>query len=1055
MNFKTVNNITGWVVCLIACTVYLLTTEAGGSLWDCGEFVSCCFKVQVPHPPGAPLFILLGRLFIIVFGDNPLTAAKAVNSMSALASGFTILFLFWTITHLAKRIMLSKTSEASLSAIQIFVVMGAGVIGALAYTFSDSFWFSAVEGEVYAMSSFFTAIVFWCIFKWEEQADDPLADKWIVLIFFLIGLSIGVHLLSILDIPAIVMVYYFRKRKTFNYALIRKYFIRIILAGGTLAMVAALIGAQRETADGQPFDGTVGGLLLMGTLLAVGLLYLVEYMGKKQKEAFGGVYIFLVTGCVLELFVQIGVIQYSIKVAGMFDLFFVNGLGLPFFSGFAFFFMLVAVGVWAALKYANRKRWRLVNLGLWCFVFVLLGYSPYVTTMMRSNADPGVDMFNVDNPQSLDGYLGREQYGDFPLLYGQKFTAKPIDYKETSSKYDKGEKKYVEAGKKGYQVFAQEDKMILPRMWDMSNDQSHADYYAQFIGARKQSDGSYDRSPGFTDNLSFFVRYQSYYMYWRYFLWNFSGKQNDVQGLFVDNPRDGNWITGIPFIDHIFYGDQGVMPESLKKNKANNTLFALPLILGLIGLFYHFKRNHGHAISVLLLFLVTGLGVVFYINQPGMQPRERDYAYVGSFYAFAVWIGIGVLYFTDKIMRKGKYVKIFVPATMLLLLLVPALMAQQEWDDHDRSKKQLARDMARNYLESCAPNAILFTFADNDTYPLWYAQEVEGIRPDVRVVITTLLSADWCINQLRYKINQSAPIDVIWNKDQILGDKRNIAICQPQSQFPQNRYYDLYDVMKNYLGDDRNLDSRGYITLPVTKFSIPVNEQSVRSNGTVNAADSVEKDIRFEIPKKYLYKNDLAILNIIAANKWERPVYFSFPYNDLGFGDYLRRDGMTYRLVPVRNSAMNTDRMLDMAMNKFSSGNAQTPGVYFDEENRRQLNMLRRTMAELSIDLSLKNRKNDAIKVLQRADAMMNEKNFPYGLTSRSNEHNRLSMFFLEACYRAGDNLLIKKVSSALRKDLQEQIRYYNNLSAEQAAALQYEWQEAKRMLADLDRLKT
>ncbi len=386
MNFKTVNNITGWVVCLIACTVYLLTIEAGGSLWDCGEFVSCCFKVQIPHPPGAPLFILLGRLFIIVFGDNPLTAAKAVNSMSALASGFTVLFLFWTITHLAKRILLNRTAENNLSAMQIFVVMGAGVIGALAYTFSDSFWFSAVEGEVYAMSSFFTAIVFWCIFKWEEQADDPHADKWIVLIFFLIGLSIGVHLLSILDIPAIVMVYYFRKRKTFNYVLIRKYFMRIVLVGGVLAMIAALVAAQRETSDGQVFDGTVGGLLLIGTLAAVGLLYLVEYIGRKQKEAFGGIYIFLVTGCVLELFVQIGVIQYSIKAAGLFDLFFVNGLGLPFFSGFVFFFILVVVGVWAALKYAIRKSWNLVKLGLWCFVFVFLGYSRYVTTMMRSNA---------------------------------------------------------------------------------------------------------------------------------------------------------------------------------------------------------------------------------------------------------------------------------------------------------------------------------------------------------------------------------------------------------------------------------------------------------------------------------------------------------------------------------------------------------------------------------------------------------------------------------------------------------------------------------------------
>ena len=650
MNFKTVNNITGGVVCLIACITYLLTAEAGGSFWDCGEFVSCCFKVQIPHPPGAPLFVLLGRLFIIVFGDHPLNAAKAVNCMSALASGFTILFLFWTITHMARKIVLRNTGALFINTMQTIAIMGAGAVGALAFTFSDSFWFSAVEGEVYAMSSFFTALVFWCICKWEERADEPQADRWIVFIFFLIGMSIGVHLLSLLDIPAIVMVYYFRRKERFRYALVKKYFLRVVGIGGILATLGALLVVQRDTPEGQSFDGTVAGLVFLGTLFVIGALYLLEWIGKKQKEQFGGVYIFLLAGCVLELFVQIGVIQYSVKTAGNFDLFFVNVLGFPFFWGFVFFFLLVAAGVWAALRYAKRKQWTLLTLGLWCMVFILFGYSPYATTMIRSNADPGVDVFNVDNPMNLYGYLGREQYGDFPLLYGQKFTARPLDYKDGSVKYGKGNHgKYVETGKEEHPIYAQEDQMIFPRMWDATNDQLHADYYAQYMGARKQKDGSYDSSPGFSDNLSFFLRYQNYYMYWRYFLWNFSGRQNDVEGLFADNVRDGNWITGIPFIDPIFYGNQAALPDTLKRNKAHNQLFALPLVLGLIGMFYHFKKNPGHAIAVMMLFLVTGIGIVLYINATrACSHGKGDYAYVGSFYAFAIWIGIGVLYFYQQ-----------------------------------------------------------------------------------------------------------------------------------------------------------------------------------------------------------------------------------------------------------------------------------------------------------------------------------------------------------------------------------------------------------------------
>ena len=1057
MNFKRINNITGWVVCLIACTVYILTAEAGGSLWDCGEFVSSCFKVQIPHPPGAPLFVLLGRVFIVLFGDNALTAAKAVNVMSALASGFTILFLFWTITHFARRIV-QGVKEVELTNAQMWTVMGAGIVGALAYTFSDSFWYSAVEGEVYAMSSFFTALVFWAILKWEHVADEPGADRWIVFIFFLMGLSIGVHLLGILTIPAIVMVFYFRRRPSFNYQLLRKYFIWVVALGGLLGFILALLGAQGDVNEerGATLDITMAGLIFLGTVFAIVLLYLVEKWKKDQKEFYGGAYIFFVIGCVVVGIVQVGIIQYSVKLAGYFDIKFVNGAGLPFFSGFIFFFVLVAVGIWFGLRYAAKKDWSYLRIALWSVAFMLIGYSTYITTMIRSNADPAVDMYNVDNPMSLVGYLGRDQYGDFPILYGQKFTAQPIDYKEGATKYEKTKDHYLDIGKDGHPVYAQEDKMIFPRMWDASNEQGHADYYAYFMGIGKNKDGTYERAPDFGDNVKYFTFYQNYFMYLRYFLWNFSGKQNDIQGQFDGNVRDGNWITGINFIDNIFYGDQSLMPDSIKKNKAHNTLFALPLILGLIGLFYHFRKKGDDALVTFLLFFFTGFAIVIYLNQSGYQPRERDYAYVGSFYAFAIWIGIGVLKVKDWFGKVVSQPVAAISATLVCLLAVPVVMGQQEWDDHDRSKKQLARDLAKDYLESCAPNAVLFSFGDNDTYPLWYAQEVEGIRPDIRVVNTSLLGIDWYINQLRYKVNKSDSLDVLYTPEQIEGNKRNVAIYRPNPKYPDTRFYDLYSVMKNEVGSDdpSKLEERGYNLLPTRKFTVPVDVNFVKSNGTVNATDSVVNEVQFEIPKGALYKNDLALLNIIATNKWKRPIYFTQKYDDLGFGAYVRRDGLSFRLVPVANSYVNTDWMLDKVLNKFGFGNANLFNVYYDEENRRHLNTIRRADAELALDLSFKGRKEEARKVLERTDKMMLESNFPYGLVSRGNEHNRYSILFLQAAYQADDKALADKVLKSIRTDLQQQIKYYNGLTGSKAENMQYEKSTTQALLGDLDKIE-
>ena len=985
MNFKKVNNLAGWVICAIACTVYLLTMEATASLWDTGEFISSVYKLQIPHPPGAPLFVLLGRIFVVIFGgSNP---AIAVNIMSALASGFTILFLFWTITHFARKLVITNNAEPTGQ--QIFAIISAGAVGALAYTFSDSFWYSAVEGEVYALSSLFTALVFWAILKWEHSADQPGSDKWIVFIFFMMGLSIGVHLLNLLTIPAIVMVYYFKRY---------------------------------------------------------------------QPTAWGTFWAFIV-GCLITGFVQVVVIQWSVKAAGWFDIQFVNGLGMPFFSGFIIFFILLGVLFYFGLRTAKKNHWNFLRLGIWCAIFMLLGYSSYVTTMIRSNANPAVDMYNVDNPHSLVGYLGRDQYGDFPLLYGQMFTASPKDYAETKKKYSKGKDKYEFIGYDIKPVYANEDKMLFPRVWDASNDQGHADFYRDWLGL---ADGE---KPNMADNVSFFMGYQMNWMYWRYFMWNFAGKQNDVQGFTPTNVRDGNWISGVSFIDNWRLGNQDAMPEALKNNKANNKLYFLPLILGIMGLIYQYFANRRDFIVVGLLFFFTGIAIVLYLNQAGNQPRERDYAYVGSFYAFAIWIGLGVLQVREWLMKKSGERIANMSAALVCLLAVPVLMGFQEWDDHDRSKKVLARDLAKDYLESCPPNAILFTYGDNDTYPLWYAQEVEGIRPDIRVINNSLLGIDWYINQLRYKVNESDPIDVIWSEDQIRGRNRDYVIYNPRPDVNQERFYDLYDVMKNVVGSEDPAfkvaltGGENINYLPAKKYVLPVDEQLVRSNGTVNPGDSVVTAVPVIIPenKNTLLKNDLAILNIIAANKWKRPICFTAPYtaSELGFGNFMRKDGLTYRLVPIsNNTGFNTDWMVDKLKNKFGFGSADIAGVYFDEENRRHLNTIRAAYADGAGALADANRKDEAKQLLDMADKGILQENMPYAMPSRSNQHNYFTFRFLEAAYKAGHTALADKVSKALHRDFDQQLKYYAQLPDRKQEGMRNEIAGAQQLVQMLQMLE-
>jgi hypothetical protein len=988
MNFKRVNNITGWIVCAIACSVYVLTMEATGSFWDCGEFISSTFKMQVPHPPGAPLFVMLGRIFIVVFsplfGSGPESAARAVNFMTATASGFTILFLFWSITHFARKIV-AKNSTGELSRDQIFSIMAAGVVGALAYTFTDSFWFSAVEGEVYGMSSLFTALVFWAMLKWEHNADQPGADRWIVFIFFLMGLSIGVHLLGLLSIPAIVMIYYFKRYKT---------------------------------------------------------------------TAWGTFWAFMI-GCAITGVVQKVVIQYTVAGAGLFDVKFVNGFHLPFFSGFIFFFVLLTAICFLLLRIAAKNHWSFLTLGVWSFIFMLIGYSTYVTTMIRSNANPAVDMYNVDNPNSLVGYLGRDQYGDFPLIYGQVFTAQPESYSEGDMKYTKGKDRYIEIGRDQKPVYNAEDMMFFPRVWDASNDQGHANFYKEYLGL---ADGE---KPGFGDNLSFFFRYQVGWMYGRYFMWNFAGKQNDIQGFSQGNPRDGNWISGISFLDNMRLGDQSKMPDSIKNNKAHNTLFFLPLILGIIGVVFHYFNHRQDFLVTGLLFFFTGLAIVLYLNQAGNQPRERDYAYVGSFYAFAIWIGLGVLQVKEWLQQKMAANAATAVSFAVCMLAVPVLMGQQEWDDHDRSKKVLARDIAKDYLESCAPNAILFTYGDNDTYPLWYAQEVEGIRPDIRVINNSLLGIDWYINQLRYKVNQSDPIDVIWDEEKIQGNTRNYVAIQPR--LSQQSFFDAYTLMKDFVGSDdvnNKLSGNGEAInyLPTRRLKIPVDEKLVRANGTVNPSDSVATEVDFEIAKNknFLFKNDLAILNIIAANQWKRPIYFTAPYTgqELGLSDYIRKDGLTYRLVPVKNNkGINTDWVVDKLLHKYGFGSANINGVYFDEQNRVHLNSIRGIYGDAASALADEGKKEEGRKLLDMVNKGILEENMPYAMVSKNNQHNYFSWRFLEACYKADDQKLAAHISQALHKDLEQQMKYYQSLNETRQQNMQNEMLGAQQILQMLNEL--
>jgi len=918
MNFRKIDLITGWVVFAIASLVYLCTMEPTASFWDCGEFILSAFKLEVGHPPGAPLFMMIGRLFTLFAGGNLELVPLMINAFSALCSGFTILFLYWTITHLARKM---AGSPEGYSRATMLTVIGSGVVGALAYTFSDTFWFSAVEGEVYAFSSLFTAVVFWAVLKWEDQADAPHANRWLVLIAYLMGLSIGVHLLNLLAIPAIGLVYYFSK-----YAPVTP-------------------------------KGVIRAILVSAVVLG-GILYII--------------------------------VPGVLKIAVGFELFFVNQMGLPFNSGLIVYALLLVAALVFGIRITYLRGRQMAHTVLVCVSVIILGYCSYGAIVIRSAADTPMDQNDPQNIFNLQYYLNREQYGDRPLIKGQYYTAPIVSIKEGAPIYIKGAGKYEVVGNKAEYVYDSKFEGIFPRMY--SSEADHISVYKDWSGG----EGTNVRTsnprtglneviprPTFGQNLRFFFDYQLGHMYFRYFMWNFAGRQNDLQDIYsVRDPFKGNWISGIRALDEARLGPQNI-PDSLK-NKAHNRYFLLPLLLGLAVMIFHFNRHRKDFWVVMALFVMTGIAIVVYLNQSPNQPRERDYAYAGSFYAFAIWIGLGMMALIQSLPERFRNLGATSVVTLAGLLLVPGLMARENWDDHDRSGRYVARDFGANFLKSCAPNAVIFTNGDNDTFPLWYAQEVEGVRTDVRVVNLSYFAADWYIDQTRRKAYESEPVKYIHTPDKYLSDRRNVAYVD---DLVGGKYVALSDAIAFTASDDPKTKRSPRFKDPVDLFPaknliIPVDRQKVLTNGTVapDRADKVLSEMRFQLRPsqgggtEVLYKSHLMVLDMIASNNWDRPIYYAVtvtPDNYLGMDAFMRLEGFAYRLVPEQDTTgmevpgnVEMNRAYDNLMNQFSYGNVADPKVYKDENMLRQLKHYRTIFARVSAELLRNNRADSAHKLM-------------------------------------------------------------------------------------------
>ncbi|PID89638.1 MAG: hypothetical protein CSA05_00130 [Bacteroidia bacterium] len=975
--YNQYNTILGWATFVIAALVYTLTMEPTASFWDCGEFITTSYKLEVGHPPGAPFFMILGRIFsLFAFGDVS-KVAMMINLLSALASAFTILFLFWSLTHIARKIVV-KNEKISLT--NTILIFGSAFVGALAYTFSDTFWFSAVEGEVYALSSLFTAVVFWAILKWENEADSQHANRWLILIAYLIGLSIGVHLLNLLAIPAIVFVYYFKKHKTDVKGIVYASLISIALLGG----------------------------------------------------------------------IMYGIIPGVIKIAAKFEYLFVNGFGMPFHSGAIFYAFLLSTVIVGGLYYTHKKKKVLANTILLAFTVILIGYSSFTMIVIRSFANPPMDQNSPENVFTLLSYLNREQYGDRPLIYGQYFNAPIRGYEEGDPIYAQKNGKYEAIDKKIIRKYDRAFQSIFPRIYsDQKEGANHVQGYKDWIGLSTTP----KTKPSFGQNLKFFFKYQVGWMYLRYFMWNFAGRQNDIQGH--GEVLHGNWISGIPFIDNLRLGDQSKLPEYLKNNKGRNTYFFLPLLLGLLGVFYTYKKDKEQFSIISLLFIFTGVAIVVYLNQTPYQPRERDYAYAASFYAFSMFIGLGVLGLFDLIKKYVSPKSGAIGTSLACVLFVPVIMGAQNWDDHDRSNRYTARDFAKNYLNSCAENAILFTNGDNDTFPLWYAQEVEGIRTDVRVINLSYLNTDWYIDQMKRKAYLSDPVPFSMSLEQYGQGKRDVVYIMESIK----RHYNIRDLIDFVASDERKTKAQQgneiYDIMPSKKFLAPVDSLKVLQNGTVSpkAAHLIVDALRWETPREHIRKNELMVLDLLATNNWERPIYFAItvgPGSYMNLQKYFQLDGMAYRLVPIKTESkfgetgrVDTDVLYENLMNKFVWGGIDNPDVYLDENNQRMLMNMKSNFARLAMELIQEGKRDSAVNVLDKCVDLMPNKNVPY---------NYYNILLAEAYYKANEIQKANEMMKILAQTTYEELDFLLSLDAEKAKFVTNNKQRDLAILAEIIR---
>ena len=1009
--YRLVDNVLGWLAFLISAFVYCSTIEPTASFWDCPEFITTGYKLEIGHPPGAPFFMLTANLFS-QFASDPSDVARMVNTMSALLSATTILFLFWTITHLTRKLILKDWADLTLS--KLIAIEASGMVGALIYTFSDTFWFSAVEGEVYAYSSAFTAVVFWLILKWEDHADEPHADRWLVLIMYMTGLSIGVHLLNLLCIPAIVLVYCYRK------------FPNIETKGSLVALVISFVVVAAV------LYGVVPGIITVGGWFE---LFFVNVLGMPFNTG-EIVYIFLLVASVIwaiyESYTAKNIRRENISFLLAFAM-----LGVPFY-GYGWSAVVIGVIVLAVLWFIlNHKKIvekkpiytissRLKNTVLLCMLMLMIGYSSYAVIVSRSDANPPMDQNSPEDIFTLGSYLSRDQYGDRPLLYGQAYTSQvaldvegnmckprveegaPIYSRVEKKSADEKDRYFVVSHKNKY-IYAQ--NMLFPRM----HDQAHTASYEQWMGGVDGTEVPYDRCgepmtvkmPSQLENIRFFLSYQCNFMYWRYFMWNFAGRQNDIQGH--GELEHGNWITGIPLIDNARLGDQSKLPDDLKNNKGHNVFYCLPLILGLIGLFWQsFRGRRGirQFWVVFFLFFMTGLAIVVYLNQTPVQPRERDYAYAGSFYAYAIWCGMGVAAIIDLLKKWLKRDNVVTTAVVsLACLLVPIQMASQTWDDHDRSGRYTCRDFGQNYLMTLQDkgNPIIFTNGDNDTFPLWYNQDTEGVRTDARVCNLSYLQTDWYIDQMKRPAYDSPAVPITWPRlDYCSGTNEYVQVEprlksqildfyksnpeQAEQQFGKEPF-ELSNIMKYWV---RSNDADMHV-IPTDTLYVTIDKEAVRKSGMMMACDSIPDKMVISLAKKNaLYKGDLMMLEMIANCNWTRPIYVALTVgaeNYMNLGDNFIQEGLANRISPFTTNApgaknFDSEKTYNNLMNRYKYGGLSTKGLYIDETVMRMCYTHRRLFGQLALNLIAEHKDDKALKVLQKAEKEIPDYNVPYNYIS-------------------------------------------------------------------------